>query len=423
MESLLNVVQWFLDLGPVVLLPVMVFVMGLIVGMKPGRALRAGIVVGIGFQGLFLILDLMGAVIPPVVTPFIERTGFDLPIVDVDWPVMGALAWASPFAAIVVPLAILVNIGLLAIGFTKTLNVDIWNIWHFIFRGGLAYALTGSWILGILCAIFSEIIVLKFADWSAPRVQEHLGIKGVSFPTMSAVSMGLISLAVNRIIDYIPGLRDWDARPETIEKRLGVLGQPIFIGLFLGIILAAVGGFSIDKILETGMGIAAIMFLLPRMVGILLEGLRPVADAAGDWMKSRYKDRDIYIGMDFALGLGNPAVIAVGLLLVPITILFVGIPGNSFFPILFLGGTAFSAIMPVIYSKGNIVRATICGAVIVISKLWAATFAAKAVTMWAVWAGIDLPVDDTLISAAVGAGEWDNVITSFLPAWIYNWLF
>lgn len=68
------------------------------------------------------------------------------------------------------------------------------------------------------------------------------------------------------------------------------------------------------------MTMAGIMFLLPRMVKILMEGLIPIQEAARKMLQQRYGDREIYLGMDAALATGSPAALSTGLLMVPITL-------------------------------------------------------------------------------------------------------
>ena len=43
---------------------------------------------------------------------------------------------------------------------------------------------------------------------------------------------------------------------------------------------------------------------------VLMEGLIPIQEGLRDWLKSHTKDRQIYIGMDPALGTGHPTVLA-----------------------------------------------------------------------------------------------------------------
>jgi PTS system galactitol-specific IIC component len=142
-------------------------------------------------------------------------------------------------------------------------------------------------------------------------------------------------------------------------------------------------------------------------------------------MGKRFQGRDIYIGMDFALGLADPGVITVGMFAIVFTLVLIPVPGNEFLPLLYIGGTAFSAIMPVIMCKGNLFRASVATFIVVWTKLVTATLAASAFTYWAVSVG-QLPAtvpSGALVSSAVGAGEWDVLVLSFLPAWILSLIF
>ncbi len=91
------------------------------------------------------------------------------------------------------------------------------------------------------------------------------------------------------------------------------------------------GGIEVvvTKVLQTGMNLAAVMLILPRMVKILMEGLIPVSEAARDFVKRRAGDREILVGLDSAILIGHPAAISSALILVPIAILLsVVLPGN-----------------------------------------------------------------------------------------------
>ncbi|WP_320153900.1 PTS transporter subunit IIC, partial [Listeria innocua] len=56
---------------------------------------------------------------------------------------------------------------------TKTLDIDIWNYWHFIAAGATGYIVTGgNWWFAILCAIIYEVAVLWMADRTQPMVEE-----------------------------------------------------------------------------------------------------------------------------------------------------------------------------------------------------------------------------------------------------------
>lgn len=57
MDIVLAFFKEFINMGAAVMLPVVIFVLGLFFRMKPAQALRAGLLVGIGFQGVVLTIN------------------------------------------------------------------------------------------------------------------------------------------------------------------------------------------------------------------------------------------------------------------------------------------------------------------------------------------------------------------------------
>lgn len=50
-SAIVGFFQEFMSLGATVLLPVVIAILGIFFRMKPSQAIRAGLLVGIGFQG------------------------------------------------------------------------------------------------------------------------------------------------------------------------------------------------------------------------------------------------------------------------------------------------------------------------------------------------------------------------------------
>ena len=73
MEVILNFFQFINDLGASVMMPIIITILGLILGAPFGRALRAGLTVGVGFVGLNLVIGLIGTHLGPAVQAMIER--------------------------------------------------------------------------------------------------------------------------------------------------------------------------------------------------------------------------------------------------------------------------------------------------------------------------------------------------------------
>lgn len=403
-------VQYILNLGPSVMLPIMIFIIALIFRVKIGEAIRSGITIGIAMIGVNLVIGVLSDNIGPAAQHMVERFGLDLTVVDAGWPAAAAAAWAAPVAAAVIPVCFLVNLIMIVLNLTKTLDIDIWNYWHFVASASAAFVVTGgNWWISILMAVLVEIVCLKVADKTAGIVGEFYGLEGISLPTGSTDAYGLIGIPVGWLIGKIPGINKINITSETIQKRFGIFGEPMMMGLFIGILLGFLSGYDIGGILKLSMSLAAVMFLMPRMVKILMEGLLPISEAAKQFLHTHFKDRDIYLGLDAALTTGHPANLATGLLLVPITLLIaVILPGNKVLPFGDLATIPFYVSLIVGSRKGNIFQSVLTGMVVIAIGLYMATNFAPVHTEMMQGLGNQLVEDGTTVSSLDLGGNMIN---------------
>lgn len=412
MDVLLGFFQGFVNLGASALLPVVIAVLGLFFGMAVPHAIKSGLLVGIGFQGLVISVNLLISSVQPVMD-YYKSMGSGYDALEIGFAALGAASWTVPFAVLVIPTIIIINLILVRTKMTKVLNVDIWNFMHFLVPGALAYALSGNAIIGFFVAIACGVIVLFFAQWIAPKWGEFFGLEGTTCTCLSFVTWAYpISWAINKVIDMIPGLNKLDVNVEKIGQKLGMLGDPAVIGLTVGAFLALITQQSPGTILTIGMGVAAAMVLIPRMVSIMMEGLTPMGNAANDYMHKKIgEDADIYIGMDIALGLGDPACITCTAIMIPITIfLALVIPDMRFFPLGLLAEICYLSPMCVLAANGNIFRTLICMTVMMFLTLFFANmFVPEATEMMSV-TSVDF---GNLVTASHFGWNPGNLIVSF----------
>lgn len=421
MEGILAGLKMFVDtLGSTVLLPIFIFIIALILGAKAGRAFRAAVTIGIAFIGINLIIGLMWGTLTEVGQAMVANLNIQRDVMDVGWPSAAAIAFGSNVGLWVIPIALLVNVLFLVLRLTKTLNIDIWNFWHFAFVGSMVVAATGSLGMGLVAAAIAAAFALFLADWTAKAVQSFYGTPGISIPHLTTAPGVPFAIVTNWLIDKIPGLKNVKADPESIRRRWGVMGEPVILGLVIGVILGILAFYNagsfitvVTKVLLTGMNLAAVMLLLPRMVQILMEGLIPVSEAAREFMKKRAAGREIYIGLDSAILIGHPAAISSSLLLVPIAILLsIILPGNRV--ILF----ADLAIIPFVVAlfaplmKGNIFRMVIAGTLELLVGFYFATGLADIFTKTAIDSGFSVPENAVRVTSIGDGFLW--------PVWIFT---
>lgn len=401
MESILaSIGQLLNNLGSLIVLPIVIALLGLILGMKITHAVRSGLTLAIAFIGINLTVGLLGEKMSTIGSAFAERTGTGLDVIDIGWPAASALAFNTAVGNAIIPLGIVLNIILILLGLTQTLDVDIWNFWHQAFIGAIVAYITGSFALGLLAAAINVVMALFLADWSAPLIQRYFKLPGISFPHLQSAGYMLLAVPFAWLLNKVPFLRNMHLDPDTLRKRLGILGEPIFLGFFIGAILAAFAGEAIADVILTGVNVAAVMMLIPRMVAILMEGLTPVAEAARKFMAKKTQGRSFNIGLDSAVLIGSPAVIASGLLMVPVEIgmaLLLAPLGNRTLPFIDLADGVFVTAMLAPLVAGDVLLTVILGAIVMGIGMIFTTLLAPAVTDMIVTAGtLEVPAGYSL---------------------------
>lgn len=396
---MIEVVQYILSLGATVMLPIIIFILGAAMGAPLNKAFKSGIVIGVGFVGIGLVINLLVGQLGPAALAMLDRLGLNLTVIDIGWPAMASITWAWSSVVFVFPVCLAINFIMLTLKWTKTMNVDIWNYWQFAFIGAAVHFLTGNLVLALIAAGLASALALVLADYTAPLIHEFFGMPGMSFPHLTALGFLPIAIPLNWLIDKIPGINKLNVSAEDIQKKFGIFGEPVMMGLFIGAALGFLAGYEVGKVAQLAITMGAVMFLMPKMVAILMEGLIPISEAARTFMSKRFGDREIYIGLDAAVALGEPAVIAVGLVLVPITIILaLIIPGNTVLPFADLAVIPFLVCLVAALSKGNIVRSLILGTIIMALVLVIATNISPIQTALAINAGIEFPAGATQIA-------------------------
>jgi PTS system galactitol-specific IIC component len=359
MEVITNAFTWFFGLGSTVLVPIVLIILGLIFRAGLSKSIRGGVTTGVGLAGLFLIVDLIIAALQPATQALADRMGVSLALVDVNWADAG-IAWGWPGLAGVVLGIIVVNVILVILRLQKTIWTDVWSYWHGLALGGFIWGLTGNVTYGVIGAIVYLTLGAWMSDLTAKRYQEFNEMPGIGVPCGPTVQASLFAIPVMWVLDRIPGLKDWDASPEGIRSRFGLIGEPAILGAVLGIIIGIAAGYAVPGILLLGMQVATMMLILPRMVSIIAEGLVPITQSVVAFMRERFKDRELYVAVDCAVLLGHPTVMASAVILFPLSVLLAAVlPGVEMLPIASLAVIPFWAGAVVPYTKGNVVKTVI----------------------------------------------------------------
>ena len=407
MNTIITITNFITSLGSTVMLPIIILILGLMLKMKLSKAIVSALTIGVGFVGLGLIIDLLSGALDPVAKALVERFGLNLTALDVGWPAASAIAFGTTIGALIIPIIFLFNIILLSLKLTKTLDVDIWNYWHFAFSGSIAYLWSGNnLIIGIVVALIHCFISFKIADITASKVQTFFNIPGISIPQAEATATVPIVFILDKIIDRIPVIKDINFNIENIQNKIGILGLPLVMGTIIGLILGLLSYGLKKESLSLAIQMGAIMVLCPRIISLFMEGFAPVSEAAREFMQKRFKNQEFNIGLDSAIMIGHPTTILVSSILIPITLILAFIlPGNKVLPFADLASITFSIAFVTPLVKGNFFRTLIYGIVIMALLLYISTGFASGLTDIAKNIGYELPEDSSII-AVFSEGNW-----------------
>lgn len=336
-----------------------------------GKGIRSVLMIGAGFTGINLIVNMMNSQLGPAANAMSERFGLSLSVVDVGWQGASPMTWASGFAALAIPLAILLNIIMLVMGLTKTVNIDMWNIWHIGFTGAIAYFATGKMWAGVLGILFHAAVIYKLGDLWAPYIEGYFELPGITIPNGTSAYMAPIACLVELLIEKIPGLRQVNFSIDSLQERAGVLAEPAVIGGILGTAIGLLAGYEPGDAFRLGIQMAAVMVLMPPITKCIMEGLLPISEYAKKFLGKRFGTGEFYIGLDPSILLGDSQVVTAGLLFIPITLLLAMlVPGNQVLPFGDLATISFFIAISVAIHKGNLFRTLISGSVIMYMTIW-----------------------------------------------------
>ncbi|MDU2063508.1 MAG: PTS transporter subunit IIC [Sporomusaceae bacterium] len=383
------VFKGIIQAGPTVLLPIIIFLFALAFRLEFGKALQSALTVGAAFAGLKLVIEFLGKSLGPATKAMVHHMGVSLNIVDMGFGTVAAIGWSSPIVPIMVLAIMATNIILLVLNKTNTFSVDIWNYHHALTVGALVYFQTDNVAAAVGAAACTALFVYKMADWAAPLVSKYYKMPGVTIPAIHALMNLPIAVPLNLLFNRIPGFNKIDFNMASLQKYFGPFGQPLVIGLILGVGIGFLGGYDFYKAFGLGINMAAAMLLLPKMTHIFVEGLKPISEQARKISDEKFKGRKILIGLDPAILLGDAAVITTALLMVPILLaLAVLLPGNKLLPFADLAALPYKVAMVVALTNGNIFRSLILCTIAFIPYFFFGTWTAYLVTAAATSVGL-----------------------------------
>lgn len=409
MEFLGTIINYILNLGAPVFVPFIMLIAGLIVRMKFRDGASAAITLGVAFVGMSMLIGFMVGAIGSAAQTMMERTGIELSIVDGGWTTMANVSWAWPYAFLMFPLQVGVNILMLVLKKTDTFNADLWNVWGKIFTAFIVVAVTTP-ILGSVMALAVAFIIatlqiileLNSGDINQHRIEKLTGIPGVTC-THRMLFFSAIYYPFDLLLRKIPILnKPMDAA--TLRSKIGVFAENHVIGFLLGVTFGIIAGYDVAAILMLGVQAATALMLFPMISKLFMQALSPISEAISDYMNKRFAGRKLFVGLDWPFMGGSSEIWFTVIVAIPFTLIWaVILPGNKILP--FAGIINVALIVPAyILTKGNTLRMVILAIIGVPFFLFVGTQFAPIITdLGLATKAIDIPSNQLISNSSIDA--------------------
>ncbi len=351
--------------------------------VKPTRALEGGLKLGIALTGIGAIIGILTTAFSGAMTDFVERTGISLNITDVGWAPLATITWGSPYTLYFLLIMVIVNVVMLFLNKTNTLDVDIFDIWHLSIVGLFAIFCGANLLIATLLVIFIGVLKIINSDLMKPTFNDLLNAPDSNPMTTTHMNymMNPIIMVFDKIFDKIfPWLDKYDFDAAKLNSKIGFWGSKFAIGIYLGIFVGLLAGQTPTEIFSLAFTAAVCLELFSLIGAWFIAAVEPLSQGITDFASNKLKGRTINIGLDWPFIAGRAEIWAAANVLAPIMLLeAIVLPGNKLLP---LGGIIAMGVTPalLVVTRGKLIRMIVIGAIELPLFLWSGTLIAPFVT-------------------------------------------
>lgn len=369
-------------LGAAPVMLIVLTIIALIFKVKWTKALEGGIRLAIALTGIGAIIGMLTTAFSTALTEFVKSTGIQLSMTDVGWAPLATITWGSPYTLFFLLLLVLLNVVMIFLKKTNTLDVDIFDVWHLAFVGlfcifsGANLFVAAILVLGIgsMKIINSDLMKPTFNDLmhndNNPMTTTHMNYM-----------MNPIIMVLNNIFDIVfPWLDKFDFDAAKLNKKIGFWGSNFAIGIYLGVFIGLMAHQDFKAIFVLAFTAGTCLELFSQIGNWFIKAVEPLSQGISAVATKYLKGRTFNIGLDWPFIAGRAEIWAAANVLAPIMLgEALILPGNHLLP---LGGIIAMGVTPalLVVTRGKIIRMIVIGALELPIFLWAGTLAAPFVT-------------------------------------------
>ncbi|MGG4178617.1 PTS transporter subunit IIC [Virgibacillus pantothenticus] len=378
-----SIFQPIIDLGAAPMMFILLTLLAVLMRVKVSKALEGGLKLAIALTGIGAVIDLLTGNFAPALQDFVKSTGIELTITDVGWAPLATITWGSAYTLFFLMILIIVNLALLAMNKTNTLDVDIFNFWHLSITGLLVMFYSDNLFIATMLVIMLGVMKFINADLMKPTFNDLLDMPDSNPTTTTHLNFllnPLIMLFDKFFEKVLPFLDKYDFDAAWLNEKIGFWGSKFAIGIYLGTFVGLLGQQPVTTIFALAF-IGGTALELFSIVGTwFIAAMEPISQGITDFMSKRLKGRTFNIGIDWPFLAARPEMWAAANVIAPI-MLFIALilPGNGILP---LGGIIAIGLTPalLVVCRGKIIRMILIGTIMIPIFLWSGTAIAPFVT-------------------------------------------
>lgn len=380
-----------LSLGGPPVMFIVLTLLALIMKVKFTRALEGGMKLAIALTGMGTVIGILTGAFAPALQGFVKSTGIQLSITDVGWAPLATITWGSTYTLYFLMLLVILNIVMLAMNKTNTLDVDIFDVWHLSVVGLLVmYYSNDNLFLASFLVLFIGILKFINSDLMKPTFNELLNMPESNPTTTTHLNFMFnpIAMLLNKLFDiFLPFIDKYDFDAATLNKKIGFWGSKFAIGCYLGVLVGILGQQEIKSIFSLAFTGGVCLELFSFMGSWFIAAVEPLSQGITNFMSKKFSGRQFNIGIDWPFLASRAEIWAAANVLAPIMLIEALIlPGNGVLP---LGGIIAMGMTPslLVVTRGKMMRMIIIGALMLPVFLLAGTVIAEFATKTALTVG------------------------------------
>ena len=411
--------------GSPIVIAIILFVICLAFRVKAKNAFMSAMFAGIGLMGFMWLINEYIPIVVPAVISMIENTGINLPGIDVGWAAVAMVAYSTEAGMIYLVLGTIFQLVLFLTRFTNVFQPSgVWDQYSYAIWGSMVYFVTKDLLLAVAFMLLLNLYVTICYEALAKRWSTYYGYQNCTIVQLHH-GMGVpVAILLNWLLNKCGAYKiNW--KPERIREKFGFWGDPIIMGVVVGLVLGILGNLTNlgtmagwGSVASVAIGTAATMAIFPRVAAIFAQAFTYLASASRTFSKDKNRE-EVYIGVDDASGYGETSTLLAGTLFIPIfIILCVAVPGNLFLPLSTLVGFPFTFNVYSSLNNGNIFKSLIsCTLAYIPGILLASPLFATYTQIYNSVAGLE-PISE---GALAGNGFFMGVIQNLMMRSVFSW--